>query len=356
MIDGMLIMRDNVCHVKRALHSDITKLLLYLTLTLLAAAALAPWLFNAGKMFAEVTGQRASSAAMLWFAEKCASADFSRYFNRSLLICALLLAGPFIAWMRFSANPSSPRLRPWRVRIAPPASQDASQPLARNRRGLLHLGSGFFLTSGLTLLMVWLVLVTGWFGLTNVDSWKDILGKALVTALVVAAIEELVFRGMLLGILLRSLPTLPAILLSSLVFSVCHYLRPPSSFILVDPGNADAGFRFLTVLADYAMHPSEYLFGFITLFFAGAILAYARYRTASLWLPIGLHMGWITIAKVAHGITEPTQEHLHAASLLISENLRSGVLPICFLLTTGLLVHVFVELAQSRRLKQLDTP
>ena len=46
------------------------------------------------------------------------------------------------------------------------------------------------------------------------------------------------------------------------------------------------------------------LAGFSTFFCIGWILADARLRTRSLWLPIGLHAGWIfangVFSKVAH--------------------------------------------------------
>ena len=46
------------------------------------------------------------------------------------------------------------------------------------------------------------------------------------------------------------------------------------------------------------------LAGFTTLLLIGVILAHARLSTRSLWLPIGLHAGWIfasgTFRQIAH--------------------------------------------------------
>ena len=63
---------------------------------------------------------------------------------------------------------------------------------------------------------------------------------------------------------------------------------------------------------------------FTTLFLIGWILADARVRTRSLWLPIGLHAGWIFAAgvfnRVAHrGILELPW---------LGKNLLVGIVPL----------------------------
>jgi hypothetical protein len=46
------------------------------------------------------------------------------------------------------------------------------------------------------------------------------------------------------------------------------------------------------------------LAAFTTLFLLGWILADARLRTRSLWLPIGLHSGWIFVSGVVGKVTK----------------------------------------------------
>ena len=61
------------------------------------------------------------------------------------------------------------------------------------------------------------------------------------------------------------------------------------------------------------------LAGFTTLFLIGLILADARLQTRSLWLPIGLHAGWILASgafnKIAHreirGVAVARQKFAH---------------------------------------------
>ena len=68
--------------------------------------------------------------------------------------------------------------------------------------------------------------------------------------------------------------------------------------------SASSGLTCLVHSFDQFADPGLVLAGFATLFVIGAILAYARLRTKSLWLPIGLHGGWIFASiifnRIAH--------------------------------------------------------
>jgi membrane protease YdiL (CAAX protease family) len=54
--------------------------------------------------------------------------------------------------------------------------------------------------------------------------------------------------------------------------------------------------------------PGLLLGGFATLLLAGLILGYARARTRSLWMPIGLHAGWIVGEKGLMAVTRRSVE------------------------------------------------
>ena len=124
----------------------------------------------------------------------------------------------------------------------------------------------------------------------HVFVWPRI-GKVLLAAISVPFIEETFFRGIVLGILLRTGRKLLSILAVSALFAAVHFLkgseREPaivtwtSGFQSI--GDAFAGFG----------DPMMVLAAFATLFLIGCILADARVLTRSLWLPIGLHAGWI---------------------------------------------------------------
>jgi uncharacterized protein len=81
--------------------------------------------------------------------------------------------------------------------------------------------------------------------------------------------EELIFRGVLLYILIKNLGALKAIILSAIAFGVYHWF----SFEVI--GN-----------------PIQMLITFIITGTMGLVLAYGYSKTFSLYLPIGIHLGW----------------------------------------------------------------
>lgn len=90
------------------------------------------------------------------------------------------------------------------------------------------------------------------------------LGLLAAAALVAPVCEEIFFRGFAFAGLLKGMSLLPAILLSSAVFAVAH---------------ADLG-------------------SLVPLFIIGLPLAWARWRTNSLWPGIAIHMANNTLAAV----------------------------------------------------------
>jgi len=90
------------------------------------------------------------------------------------------------------------------------------------------------------------------------------LGELAAAALVAPVCEEIFFRGFTFAGLLKGMSLLPAMLLSSAVFAVAH----------VDLGSL------------------------VPLFIIGLILAWARWRTDSLWPSIGIHIAYNTFAAV----------------------------------------------------------
>jgi membrane protease YdiL (CAAX protease family) len=80
---------------------------------------------------------------------------------------------------------------------------------------------------------------------------------------------------------------------------------------------------------------------FATLFLIGWILADARLRTRSLFLPIGMHSGWILIAGIVGKLTR------HGKSMLplLGTNLLTGLLPLALGLITWVLMIVWLRYA-----------
>ncbi len=144
------------------------------------------------------------------------------------------------------------------------------------------------------------LIATRIFILKTVMPWSSLVG-VLGAAIAVPLIEELFFRGLLLGILLRGLRPILATLLTSAFFAVIHFLKAPDA--TNDVVTWFSGFRSIANSFAQFADPMMVLALFATLFLIGWILADARLRTRSLFLPIGLHSGWILVAGVVGKLT-----------------------------------------------------
>ena len=120
-------------------------------------------------------------------------------------------------------------------------------------------------------------------------------GKALLAAVSVAFLEEIFFRGIIFKGLLEDMRPVRAYLLSNLFFSAIHFVQPADEQVLsgIEPL---AGFRHLIGSFGAFLNP-ELLPGFFGLFLIGAVLCYAFQRTATLYMSMGLHAGWILSIK-----------------------------------------------------------
>lgn len=128
--------------------------------------------------------------------------------------------------------------------------------------------------------------------------------KALVIGLIVAIIEETIFRGVLFGALRKAAGAVSAVAISSFYFALLHFLRSDLRPAASEVGWS-AGFRIVSdALGNLsALDPSS----FLALFLAGAFLAWIRAALpAGLGYCIGIHAGWVCIIKTTKAATNTT--------------------------------------------------
>lgn len=126
---------------------------------------------------------------------------------------------------------------------------------------------------------------------------------ALVTALVVSVIEELLFRGAIYGGLRRAMPWGAALLLSSAIYGIVHFLTRPVSPEVV---RWDSGLRALPTMLAGAADLQTLIPAFLSLTLAGVVLGLAYERTGDLYASIGIHAGWIFWLKFYGLLTRST--------------------------------------------------
>lgn len=244
----------------------------YLSVVLLGGALLAPWLWS-------LVQQLAPGSSL-------AHQPFRRYVDRSLLGVALLGLWPMarIGWF-----PG------WR-------SLGLGWTAVSRKQLLTGLAGG----------MMSLALVAATAIGFRARTWNSDhpLGlfllhgaRALGAAVAVSVMEEILFRGMILGSFRRRYPFVRSALASATLFAVVHFFRHPESPDPVGPwtGLVMLG-RMISGLAEFgALFP-----GMLTLGLIGWLLAWCREKTGALWLPLGLHAGWIFWFKSYHFLTRPT--------------------------------------------------
>jgi membrane protease YdiL (CAAX protease family) len=127
-----------------------------------------------------------------------------------------------------------------------------------------------------------------------------ILAGATATAIVVAILEELIFRAALFGILRKAMAWPAALAISSAVYAAVHFLQKAAT---TQPVDWLSGFRLLPELFRVPLGQPGLAPAFFTLLLAGAILALAYQRTGSLFMSIGLHAGWIFWLTACRSLT-----------------------------------------------------
>lgn len=353
----------SIRRVRRALQNDVLKILAYVVAAMLLGALLAPWLYTAGKALAEVTQVKTPSGTFQpkvtngvieWLAAACRNAEFPRFFNRALMISALVLLFPLIQWLRMERGKLAYRDTPWSLRLPEAAiATNEGQPLKRNHRGPGQLLFGFLIASSGLLLLGLALVHAGVFvwrngsslngsALPAINGWK-VVRSAVGPAAVVSLIEEIVFRGVLLGLFMRAMRPWSAIISVSLLFAFVHFLQPPLGVTVPDPESPTAGLWLIGQILGRFTQPLDLVSGFATLTAVGLVLGYARWRTSSLWLPIGIHAGWILGVTIFKAITWAAPGVSPAARFLVGPTLREGLVPLVVVLLTGVAVHGFTK-------------
>jgi membrane protease YdiL (CAAX protease family) len=292
---------------------DATRLLAYLAATTLLGTLLAPPLFWGAEWLA--------AQGILVFLQRY---DFQSFFHRALLVSALLLLWPLVR---------SLRIRRW---------SDLS--LERNENATRDIAAGFLIAAVPLVCCVAILFELKFYGFRRSIDFAS-LSKIALAAAVVPFIEELLFRGLILGVLLRSNRKAFAIVATSALFSIIHFLKAPDTTTPGDAVSWLSGFASLGNAFWQFREPMLVLGGFTTLFLIACILADARIATRSLWLPIGLHAGWIftsgAFGKIASRGT--------FALPWMGKNLLVGIVPLTIALISWALLRGWLHNVGTRK-------
>jgi membrane protease YdiL (CAAX protease family) len=233
-------------------------LALFLAVVFVGGALLAPWLHHALQALAAGT--------------KLARTPFARVVNRSLLLVALL-GIPF--YVRASG------VRRW-------ADVGVDPRRLRWRRVAAGFALGFF-----SLAAVCGVALAAGARTLSPRTPGQLAGQfagALATALFVAVIEELLFRGAIFGGLRRAMPWGAALVGSSAIYAIVHFMARPDN-----PPEIGwlSGLQVLPTMLAGMLEPGGLVPAFLNLTLAGMVLGLAYHFTGDILTSIGIHAGWI---------------------------------------------------------------
>jgi len=240
----------------------VPALALYLLAVFAGGALLAPWLYHAIQALAPSVPALEAAARM----------PFARYVNRGLLIVALLGLPFFVR---------GAGVRRWSDVGIPPG-------FIRWRRFGVAFALGFF-----SLAAVCAITLAAGGRLVRPRTPGELAGQllgVLATALIVAVIEELLFRGAMFGGLRRAMRWPAALAVSSAVYAITHFMARAQN-----PETVDwlSGLRVLPTMLAGMTEPRTLFPALLSLTLAGVILGLAYQWTGDLSASIGIHAGWI---------------------------------------------------------------
>lgn len=312
--------------MKRFFQSEIGAAVAWVLTALLAAAAISPWIRSGGLALADAAQSGDLPALLEWLGAACGRSNFSRFFNRALMLCALLLLPLLFRRIRAIRSGRETGARHALVRVP------WKSKLARIATGCLISATILWLAG------IGLELAGAFVPKEAPPSAGRFLSKTLIPAIAAPLLEEWLFRGVLLGLWLRFAKPVTACVGTSLLFAFVHFLKPPAGTEIADPGHPLAGFELLGKILLHFTDPRFFLTDFATLFAVGLILAWTRVRTGSLWFAIGLHAGWVFAFKSFNLFFEKGPDHF-LRPWGVGDSLLSGTIPLLALAATALTCH-----------------
>lgn len=261
-------------------------LLIFIVAPLLAALTV-PWVYRVIQSYSAevmqwVSESEAAGTHLFWadIADSIFTSPFRRVNDRIVLICVLGLLVPAYRMSGLHGR--------------------ADFGIPKRSDGLRLFGSGLLVAMA-SMLFVYTV---GWF--VGVYGAVDIAGdlvsellKIMIGMLLIGVIEEVLFRGYILTALRKSLGPVSAVLLSSALFALVHFIKP------AEPEMTDRWYAGFLLFSNLFADASDTFWPEVcTLFCMGTVLATLSLWTRSVYITIGLHAGWVWIMMLFRLFTE----------------------------------------------------
>jgi membrane protease YdiL (CAAX protease family) len=277
--------------VRRLYIHDGIKTLLAMLGALAAALLCLPVSYRLANALVEITADKQTNAVLHYLSNFFQTATLIDLFRVNFLFCLAVACMLLFARLRKSLGLINIHKRPWSLLIpAHDCGEGRDYKLRKNPLAFHHGISGLLLAIGLIFSVVWYF----YHGSLQQVSISNPLSPVLVKifwALLVVVLMELMLRGVLLGIWLRNSSPFSAILFVALIGAAGSFLQTPSAWVDPQQVNLSTGLTVMKAMFFYGITEKVWWGNFIPTFTIGVLLGLARYRTSSLWLSWGLHMG-----------------------------------------------------------------
>lgn len=243
----------------------ILAIVLLFTVPLLLGVAIAPYVFNGLRELGEITDA----------IPKLTDGKFERVANRCVLFVTLCIIVPVLRMTGLAAQ--------------------VKQGLKRTPSRLRELRTSLIIGC---LSMIIIYGAGTWLGAYYMGTKYHGIGpfmlkftEYLIGTIFIGLFEEVFFRGFIFGALRSRAGFVKALIISSIIFSGIHFLRPdyPTD---IEHATWSTGFEILPYMFEKFVWPRDLLFA-ASLFVMGLALATFYEKRGNLYFIIGLHGGWV---------------------------------------------------------------
>lgn len=171
----------------------------------------------------------------------------------------------------------------------------------------------------------------------DTDYYTYRLSKLIPTILIVSFLEEIIFRGFIFVQLKKTMSSVKAMILGSVIYSLAHFVAPVKTF-KYESFDIFAGFEYYGVVLGRFVD-FNLVIQFLLLLIIGIFLCYVLTKTNCIFLCAGLHGGWIASIKLAKFTSNVSPDVYSLSSL--AERYFLLELPLTWL---GVLISILITI------------
>lgn len=333
---------------------DVIKIWVWALGSLVIGLWLTPVAFNGGKALSELAVSKDFSGIINKVAAWSGAAKLEDFFMVCWPMAAAVFLLPLIEWLRLGEGPERGDGKgPWLIRLPhrARAGKDSGQPIRANSGGPLQSLTGFLATFGCFTLIGYLMVKAGAFGWeSDAKAWREELLFDMGVTLALALVIEVFFRCAVLGIFLRAMKAPVAIALAALMFGSVRYMLSGFGTAEAVDGETLSAIHLTGIILGGGDLAVRVITVFLPWFAFGCVLGWARWRTASVWLPAGLLTGWLLadrlFSKAAHAVETTDRLSVYLAS----GSVQTGLVPLLGVFVVGGFVHLITQVYARREI------